>query len=225
MASWMVHLRVADQLLGKLNRLCETEFIVGNIAPDSGVPNADWSAFSPNKVISHFQIVGEDGKKKICTDSFLQKYFSTQKRADYDEAQYSFYLGYLTHLLTDRLWMELVFIPTAGRDAKAYAKDPTAAVWKWKEDWYDLDFLYLREHPDFHAFAVYEAAEGFQNIYMDEFSQDAFDNRRRYITGYYRGKRDILDRAYPYLTKEQMDAFTNEAAERICKELGRLLSD
>lgn len=41
MASWMVHLRIADLLLSQISGLCPTEFIVGNIAPDSGVPNED----------------------------------------------------------------------------------------------------------------------------------------------------------------------------------------
>lgn len=45
MASWMIHLRIADKLLDKLTNITTTEFIMGNIAPDSGVPNEDWSVF------------------------------------------------------------------------------------------------------------------------------------------------------------------------------------
>ena len=55
MASWMVHLRVADKLMGKIRFVNPTEFIVGNIAPDSGVPNADWSVFTPSTTVSHFK--------------------------------------------------------------------------------------------------------------------------------------------------------------------------
>ena len=33
MASWMVHLRIADKLLNLIPNLSDTEFIVGNIAP------------------------------------------------------------------------------------------------------------------------------------------------------------------------------------------------
>lgn len=43
MASWMVHIRIADLLLNKFKKLEETEFVMGNIAPDSGVPSDDWS--------------------------------------------------------------------------------------------------------------------------------------------------------------------------------------
>ena len=48
MASWMIHLRIADKLLDRLANIEITEFIMGNIAPDSGVPNEDWSVFTPS---------------------------------------------------------------------------------------------------------------------------------------------------------------------------------
>ena len=38
MASWMVHLRIADLLMREFNNVEKTEFVVGNIAPDSGIP-------------------------------------------------------------------------------------------------------------------------------------------------------------------------------------------
>ncbi len=38
MASWIVHLRIADQLLDQIPDLKSTEFVVGNIAPDSVSP-------------------------------------------------------------------------------------------------------------------------------------------------------------------------------------------
>lgn len=215
MASWMVHLRIADILLSRTDGLCETEFTVGNIAPDSGVPNADWSTYTPCKQLSHFQVRGADGHNAIDSKAFANKYFTPTQRERYDSKQYSFYLGYLSHLLTDKAWHELIFLPAIARDRDAYENDRMGTIWKWKADWYDLDFLYLKEHPDFHAFEVYKNAVGFENVYMDEFARDAFDDRRRYITSFYEERRDNLDRFYPYLTKEQMDDFVLTACERI----------
>jgi hypothetical protein len=51
MASWMVHLRIADKLLNELKDIDETAFVMGNIAPDSGVPNEDWTKFTPPKTV------------------------------------------------------------------------------------------------------------------------------------------------------------------------------
>lgn len=209
MASWMVHMRIADKLLDSLPGLSPTEFIVGNIAPDSGVPNEDWSSFSPPTSVSHFKSAG----KKADPEAFAAKYLN--HRQDYTPKQFSFYLGYLTHLLTDVLWSEKIARPALDRAGKTDAPDREAYIWKLKKDWYDLDFKYLRDHPDFRAFHIYREAVDFRNIYMEEFAPDAFDNRRQYITGFYLAGREGLDREYPYLTEAQMDTFAADAIHTI----------
>lgn len=211
MASWMVHLRVADLLLEKWDGLEKTEFIVGNIAPDSGVPNEDWSQFSPNTTISHFKVLDENGQKRVCIEKYVQKHFTEKQQLEYSEKQYSFYLGYYVHLLTDILWTKNIVETSILADKIAYEADPVQTVWKWKEDWYDLDFQYIRDNPEFRAFQIYEQAEGFRNEYLNIFSEDAFDNRRKYITEFYHEKRENLDREYHYLTKTQMDEFVENA--------------
>ncbi len=214
MASWMVHLRIADRLLDKLPGLSPVEFIVGNIAPDSGVPNEDWSAFSPDTKVSHFK--GAD--RQACPEAFAAKYFTPAQQANYDEKQYSFYLGYLVHLMTDVLWVRDVYVPTRERFPEQFASDPNF-LWTVKEDWYDLDYKYLRDHPGFRAFRVYLGAVGFRNDFMEEFSPDAFDNRRAYITDFYLQGKENLDRDYPYLTEKEMDAFVETAAGEILSML------
>ncbi|MBP3700984.1 MAG: zinc dependent phospholipase C family protein [Lachnospiraceae bacterium] len=246
MASWMVHLRVADQLLERCDILpmespafCkystdldETAFVVGNIAPDSGVPTADWSAYVPDKMTSHFktmrgaEIMAEtmgrrDGKPQIDVESFVEKYFTAEQRAGYDRRQMSFYLGYLTHLLTDVLWVREIYWPAVQAEQEAYTADHMDTVWKWKKDWYDLDFLYLQQHPDFRAFDIYEAAVDFRNDLMEEFPSDAFENRRQYITWFYHQHRDGLDRHYPYLNQEQMDTFVSLAVQEITEYISK----
>lgn len=211
MASWMVHLRIADKLLDQIPDLSPVEFIVGNIAPDSGVPNEDWSAFSPPTSISHFK---KDGQK-ACPEAFAAKYVTPAQCAQYDDRQYAFYLGYLTHLMTDVLWSDKIAVPTLKKYAKDDAPDREAFIWQIKEDWYDLDYKYLRDHPGFRAFRVYLGAVGFRNDFMEEFSQDAFDNRRQYITDFYLQGKDNLDREYPYLTEEEMDQFVDTAVQEI----------
>lgn len=210
MASWMVHLRVADKLLDRLEGIAETEFIMGNIAPDSGVPNSDWTAYAPSKEVSHFMTDSEDGTVKIDVESYLSRYFTAEKRAEYSREQYSFYLGYLTHLLTDLEWIARINKPATARYPEAYAADPHKLLWTLKKDWYDLDFLYLKKHPDFRAFRIYENAAGFVNRYMDIFAADAFENRREYITGFYRGGRKDIEREYIYMTEEQAERFVED---------------
>ena len=46
MASWIVHLRIAENLLGFIPDLEPARFAVGNIAPDSWMPDEKWENFA-----------------------------------------------------------------------------------------------------------------------------------------------------------------------------------
>lgn len=221
MASWMVHFRIADALLDVREELSQAEFVFGNIAPDSGVPNADWSAFTPSGDISHFKTTDKDGFKDIHIDEYCQAYLRAEQYEDYTPRQRSFYLGYLTHLLTDIEWTQRVVRPSSEKFRELYERDKNEWIWTLKKDWYDLDFLFLREHPDFRAFCLYESAVGFQNDFLDFFAPDAFDNRREYICGFYRGGREGLDREYPYLTAQEMECFVEECTKKLAGELNK----
>lgn len=215
MASWMVHLRIADKLLNLLPDISPIEFIMGNIAPDSGIPSEDGYTYSPPSSVSHFQ----SGLRKAEPDAFAAKYFTPARQADCTEREYAFYLGYLTHLITDVLWSEQIAMPTFRRYVGGDPPYRDPMVWKIKEDWYDLDFKFLRDHPGFRAFRVYLGTVGFRNDYMEEFSQDAFDNRRQYITEFYLQGKDGLDRDYPYLTEERLDDFVENSLREIPERL------
>ena len=54
MATWLVHLRVAEKILEEHKELDEEKFILGNIATDSGMVVE--SGYVPNKIISHFWV-------------------------------------------------------------------------------------------------------------------------------------------------------------------------
>lgn len=215
MASWIVHLRITDKLLDRISGLFPTEFVVGNIAPDSGIPNADWSAFTPSGDVSHFKTTDADGLKDIRLHEYVERYFTLAQRRTYNGRQKSFYLGYLTHLMTDVLWADGIVRPCIDRFQSLYDKDRKAWIWTLKKDWYDLDFLYIKKNPDFRAYAIYKNAVGFRNDYMDFFGTDAFENRREYITGFYGGGRENLEREYTYLKEEEMDRFVDESSEKI----------
>ena len=85
MASWMVHLRIADELLGHSDNIDETAFVMGNIAPDSGVPSEDWTEYHPPKAISHFKSKPDD-ETYFDIDAYCEKYFN-------DDNSYAFRIG------------------------------------------------------------------------------------------------------------------------------------
>ena len=218
MASWMIHLRIADKLLDKIPNLSPIEFLMGSMAPDSGVPNEEGTAFIPSTAISHYRVDDGKGKKIIEVHRYVEDYFTPEHRSSYNDSQYSFYLGYYTHLLADVLWSELVAWPVREQY-------PHATWEEIKEDWYDQDFLYIKKHPGFRAFRAYLGSVGFVNRYMDFFAPDAFDKRREYITSFYLQDKDNLDREYRYLTEASANQFVDDAVRRILARLEEPIYD
>ena len=214
MATWMVHLRIADILLNKLDGLSETDFIVGNIAPDSGVPNEDWTVYTPSKDICHFKRADANSDKQIDIQKFINKYYTKELANTYDKKHLSFYLGYLTHLLTDIEWRNSVTLPTQEKYKHKF-KDNGFNWTAVKKDWYDLDFMFLRRNPDFEAFRIYYDAVGYENVFMTEFSKDAFDNRRNYITSFYKSEHRGIEREYTYLTEQDMERFICDCIDKL----------
>src|SRR5215510_9495267 len=94
MATWITHMRIAEYFIDNYPHLDKLDFLIGNIAPDSGVPNEDWSKFTPDTNIWHWKLNGKD----IETDDLKHKYLKKEN------CFYSFYLGYYFHLLTDIEW-------------------------------------------------------------------------------------------------------------------------
>ena len=119
MASWIVHLRITDLLLNRFHDLKDTEFIMGNMAPDSGVPSKDCSYFVPSSKVSHFR----DENDNIQLKPYIDKYFSKEVQKCFKFEQFSFYLGYLTHLMTDILWKEQISDPCKKRHSEDVTKD------------------------------------------------------------------------------------------------------
>lgn len=217
MATWITHLRIAEKVFEKVDGLAETEFTVGNMAPDSGVPNADWSVFTPGRDVSHYFYQGPDGVKNIHIDAFDAKYLNDDVVKTYNIEQLSFYLGYHTHLFSDICWARAVDFQLREKFGENYISDKNTCLSKLRYDWYDLDFLYLSDKGIFRGFEVYLKAEGFENTFLDFFSPDAFDNRRQFITSHYLAGKEGVCREYDYVTQDEMDAFVVETAEKAAK--------
>ena len=185
---------------------------MGNIAPDSGVPCGE--RYVPDKNTSHFQNNDSDGEPIFGWRIFADKYLSPEKINTYNKKEFSFYLGYFTHLLADEKW-KTIMDPLKKKDGENYKKDKNATVWKWKKDWYDLDRLFIRDNPDFRAFEIYKNAGKFKNSFLDFFSETAFDERRAFIVDFYSHFPDDLDREYVWLTEETMKEYIETAVNYI----------
>ena len=93
MATWIVHLRLAENLLSLIPNLDEGQFAIGNTAPDSGIPDENWQNFAPPSNITHFLSLDKewDGSADI---DFYRKYLVELDPAG-DKERFSFRFGYL----------------------------------------------------------------------------------------------------------------------------------
>lgn len=99
MPTWVTHMMIADEILSRHPALDRRSFSVGNIAPDCNIENADWTAFTPPREVTHWM---QGGRKSLAdSDSFREKYLAGHEKKAPADGAYSFLLGYYVHLLTD----------------------------------------------------------------------------------------------------------------------------
>ena len=211
MATWGLHLRIAEELLNKEYLLDETSFLVGNIGPDCGVPNEDWSKFDPPGEVSHWKNADGD----IDTEKFYSTYLDKNIE---DEKEKSFLLGYYVHLLTDIEFSKfLKNKKNTDRNYKPLLND-RKFIWTIKKDWYDLDHLYFRENPTGLFYKTFQHVKDFPD-YMSYYPKGAVTRQVKYITEFYKNPPENLDREYIYLTMKEMDEFVADTVNAVEEEL------
>ena len=241
MASWMIHFRVAQAMLDRRalgecpeGSLSEA-FVLGNIAPDSGVPTPE-GGYSPDKNTSHFmrrfEGVPAGQNPERCDPLLFAREWLIPALDRGDEAAAAFYLGYLCHLITDNSWVRDFIYPAKEQFAHLRVVDgeeTPAGVARFyaflKRDWYDMDFLYLRRHPDLPAYRLFLYAPRFENHLLPFFPTDAFEAKREEIAAFYRkGVATVEDRAV-YISEDEADAFIGRVAEEAAEDFGEFFED
>lgn len=215
MATWIAHLRLAENLLGLIDGLDVPMFAIGNVAPDSGIPDEKWEKFDPPTIVTHFQ--NSDGNNSGCSDlDFFRRYLASSCLED-DPQKHSFRLGYFFHLITDNLWWTMIGSPTKERFPEQFAADQNF-IWKVKDDWYGLDFTYVREHPDCLFWNIFLGCE-YTHAYLDFLPTEAIQRNIEYIKTYYQRKDEeieaILRRPFIYLSQADMDQFVEDSTRRL----------
>jgi hypothetical protein len=217
MGTWISHLRIAEQLLTAMQQLDETAFIYGNLAPDSGLPNADWSAFDPPKEVTHFLGPREADEGRIKDLEFYRGYLA-DLRADGDLRQYSFALGYFMHLLCDNLWAKRIVSASKRDYAQLLAERGREAWGILKDDWYGLDVLYVRDHPECSFWRIVMQTSN-PPAYLPFVPQAGLYHQLDHIRQFY-SQPDlswVLGRPYPYLNELTMTRFVDDATRVLLK--------
>lgn len=210
MGTWISHLRITENLLVVLPGLDEAAFTCGNLAPDSGIPNADWTQFDPPKTVTHYLNPGE-GEERIRDLEFYRAHLAGLAPED-DPARYSFVLGYFFHLLCDHLWSRRI-VSTSKQAYAALLSERGSKGWDvLKDDWYGLDQVYVRDHPESLFWRVLMRVPN-PLQYLPFVPAAALGQQLDYIRKFY-SEPDaswVLDRPYPYLSAATMDRYVADA--------------
>lgn len=214
MATWIAHLRIAEDLLERIAGLEPAQFAIGSVAPDSGIPDERWERFVPPPEVTHF-MRSSSVHKDIADLAFYRDHLTCV--APQDRCRFAFRLGYFFHLITDNLWTLQIGLPTQERFSRQFAADPRF-IWEVKRDWYGLDHLYVREHPDCLYWRVFLQAEP-RDADLDFLPSTALERQLAFIKRYYRSEdgeiREMMVREKRYLSATQMDGFVDAAVMQL----------
>lgn len=214
MGTWISHLRIAENVLPHFPELDEVTFTFGNLSPDSGIPNEDWTAFDPPKEVTHF--LHKDEEEHAIHDLvYYQQYLADIKPRD-DIKRYSFRLGYFFHLICDILWAKRIVTATQQQFKELFEKDKKEAVNIVKGDWYGLDQLYVRDHPE-HIFWRVIMTNPFPPSYLPFVNDGALHHQYEYIRKFYSEQEDqwFLSIPYHYLSETTMTQIVNNSIEAV----------
>lgn len=143
MASWIVHLRIAERSLAAFPGLDPALFAIGNIAPDSGVPDEKWERFDPPPKVTHF-IPADTSIYRSGDLEFYRRNLAHLPWPGSPAGLYSFRLGYFFHLIIDNLWYQDIDKPVRSRFAEQFEADKDF-IWEVKRDWYGIEqFISVR---------------------------------------------------------------------------------
>ena len=211
MATWMVHCRIADRFLEIFKgKIAPDEFVIGSVAPDCGYGDKDsLGQFDPPPKVTHWS---PSGNKHDCRyKDFYKKYLKDREK----DEDYSFYLGYYVHLLTDIMWSSEMYMRSCDKYARELEKDKDF-VKVIKNDWNDLDMKYYRDNPDMKAYRILDRVKSVKN-YLPYYEDGQLTAQVKWIAKYYRNgvKPEKIDREYKYMSEKRIDDFVDAAIEII----------
>lgn len=207
-------MRVAEKVLNLMPGLDEVTFTFGSLAPDSGIPNEDWTEFDPPKEVTHFLQKGQ-GEDAIHDLLFYERYLA-EIEPESDRKAYSFRLGYFFHLICDIMWAKRIVAATKHQFKTLFDEDRNKAVSTVKGDWYGLDQLYVRDHPQ-HSFWRVIMPNLDPPSYLPFIQEQALHHQYNYIRKFYSEPDDqwFLSLPYRYLNQETMTRMVNDSVEAI----------
>ena len=146
---------------------------------------------------------------------FYEQYLANIKPED-DIKLYSFRLGYFFHLICDIMWAKRIGATTKRDFKELFDKNLKKAVGIVKDDWYGLDQLYVRDHPE-HIFWRVIMTNPNPPSYLPFVQDKALHQQYDHIRKFYSEQEDkwFLSLPYHYLNEKTMSRIVDESIEAV----------
>lgn len=212
MPSWANHFRVADKLYDKIHNLDLCYFLIGNIAPDCGIPIGKRGEYMPPSSVTHFTKT-DISYKNDCDYEFLyDNYIKNEK----DIKKLSFYVGYFVHLFTDCMFTKNVYFPVK---AKHRACDSSEFWKRMKAEIHNIDCEYLLNNRS-KSFEKFKELDCFSEEYPQWYEPLQITKQMKNIVEFYsRIHFRVMD--YKYVNPELMEDYIKNTVNRIIIELNK----
>lgn len=135
---------------------------------------------------------------------YYEKYLANLNPKE-DIKLYSFRLGYFFHLICDILWAKRIATATKRDYNELFEKNPKEAINIVKDDWYGLDQLYVRDHPESNFWQVIMVNPN-PPSYLPFIQKEALHQQYEHIRKYYSAQ-DVnwfMSLPYQYLNETTM---------------------
>lgn len=212
MASWLTHLRVAEKIKEKITEIDFPYFIIGSIAPDSGVPDESQRNYTPSKEVTHCRYQKGEVSTDMDESVFFDNYLVPEKIMTRSDSTRSFLWAYYFHLITDKLWLEEYFKPLKLRYESEFENPEKDFVDFIREEMFALDFEYLKEKGS-ELIEHLKSFDGNINFFY-EFDSDYIYGSKSRVVDFYSGEPLKLNREFKYLTPQIIEEFVIKASEK-----------
>jgi hypothetical protein len=102
---------------------------------------------------------------------------------------------------------------------KAEFEADSKFIWEVKRDWYGLDFIYLRDHPESLFWQVFLDCEYTRDYQLAFMPAEGLRLQVDHIKTYYQRRDEkvqaLYERPYIYLSQAEMDRFVEETTQQL----------
>ncbi len=214
MATWIMHLRIAEKVKHIFDCLDETAYYVGAVAPDGGQMINNFT-YVPPKDVSHWKREDVSYEQRFKDNAeFFYKYIQNET----DLHTRSLCLGYYVHILTDTMYVRDIIHPFIQKNGKPFWR---ANIEQIRAGWYEIDFRFLAKNPHYRPLEVISGVHEFKNTYFDYFAEDDIIERVRFAVDVYTNA-SVNENAV-FLTHDEQKA--DEMIEYMAEDIIKILKE